>query len=198
MTTALEKHLFTHLRDLLGAARDEFERRHGEDSWPGPDPAKICLEMLAGATLLTDSCNAARCARRLFAEMIGAAVKASYGDRWSALTLADQQAASLTYSMDCHQHLRNIFLSAGSAAASAHLKEALGESLKQFSSFERMSTDANALIRGCYKELHPEGEYAKGHGGEFAFWRKHTFGATPYVRLERAKGGRQVMSRNEL
>ena len=193
MTAALEKHLFTHLRELLGRARDEYARRYPGESWPGPDPDRIGLHMLGGATLLTDSCNAARAARAQLAKMIADAVEKTYDPAaWALLSAAEKHKRTHVYSMDCHQHLRNIFLNAGSAAGAAHLKESLRESLAQFSSFERMSTDASAIVRAVYKELHPEGDYAKGHGKEAETWRKDVFGSTPWLRLERAGGGRQA------
>ena len=54
------------------------------------------------------------------------------------------------YSGDCMQHLRNIFLDAMSAAASAHLKVALEDSLGEFAFHERMAPDGSALIRAMY------------------------------------------------
>jgi hypothetical protein len=189
VSNALEKHLFKHLRELLGRARTEYERVAGEGSWPGPDPARIGMHMLSGATLLTDSCNAARAARTAVGEMLCEAIRAQPG--WELLTAAQQREKARYYSMDCFQHLRNIFLNHGSAQGASHLKEALGDSLKQFSSFERMSTDASQLLRAIYKELHHGGDYAKGKGKEFEQWRKDHCGSTPWLRLERAQGGRQ-------
>ncbi len=42
----------------------------------------------------------------------------------------------------------------------------LGDSLDNFSSFDRMSVDPMDSIRAACKELHPDGEYAKGKGRE--------------------------------
>lgn len=194
VSVALEKNLFGHLRRLLTYVRDEYERLHGEGSWPGPDPANIGMHRLAGATLLTDSCNAARAARNCIQTLVATAVEEKMGSSaWALLTKEQQLAKTHTDSLDCFQHLRNIFLNHGATEGAAFLKDALADSLKEFSSYERMSTDGVALIRAAYKELHPGGDYAKGHGKEAAYWRKTTFGSTPWLRLERAGGGRQVV-----
>eukprot|EP00965_Chrysotila_dentata_P179518 5928245-Pleurochrysis_carterae.AAC.1 len=79
-----------------------------------------------------------------------------------------------------------------SAAGAAHLKDDLEESLADFYSFERMSTEINSLIRAVYKEMHHEGDYAKGKGRrEFIPWLKANHGGELYIPLERADGGRQ-------
>eukprot|EP00965_Chrysotila_dentata_P186524 6158650-Pleurochrysis_carterae.AAC.1 len=68
----------------------------------------------------------------------------------------EQAAATRVYTGDCAQHLRNIILAAMSAAGAAFLKADLEECLESFYSFERMSTEINALIRAVYKEMHQE------------------------------------------
>ena len=62
-----------------------------------------------------------------------------------------QEAAVRVHTHDCWQHIRNIFLAAMSTAQSAHVKEALQQELEAFSSWERMVTDFNNLLRACYK-----------------------------------------------
>lgn len=82
---------------------------------------------------------------------IAAAVAADYGpEAWARLSEAEQSTAACAHAGDCMQHLRNIMLDSMSAAATAHLKETLEDSLADFSSFERMSTDAMQLIRAMY------------------------------------------------
>ena len=193
VSVALERHVFEHLRKLLTLAKEEWKRRHPDDAWPGPDPAQIAVHRLAGATLLTDSCNSARAARRSVEQMVAEAVEQHVGAAaWARLSLEEQKSKVHVYSFDCFNHLRNICLSATTAAASKHLQESLGESLKAFSSFERMSTDIRQLVRGTYKECHPGGDYAKGKGKEGQVWRFECHPSTPWLRLERADGGRQV------
>ena len=45
-----------------------------------------------------------------------------------------------------------------------------------------------------YKELHHEGDYAKGKGKEFEAWRREQHPAAYYLPLERAPGSRQDLS----
>ena len=52
-----------------------------------------------------------------------------------------------------HQHLRNIVLNAAALGATGFLKDELGDSLDDFSAFERMSVDGMDLIRAIFKEL---------------------------------------------
>eukprot|EP00965_Chrysotila_dentata_P167771 5540216-Pleurochrysis_carterae.AAC.1 len=58
--------------------------------------------------------------------------------------------------------------------------------------FERMSTEINSLIRAIYKEMHGEGDYAKGRGRrEFMPWLVENHGKCHFLPVERADGGRQ-------
>ena len=59
-----------------------------------------------------------------------------------------------------------------SKAQSAHTKEQLAEKLAFFGAHERMTTDFDNLLRADYKEFHPGGRYAKGHGKEYGVWLK--------------------------
>ena len=75
---------------------------------------------------MSDTCNGARAAKRLVLQRIAAAVAADVGpEEWKKLSEEQQHKVARAYSGDCMQHLRNIFLDAMSAAASAHLKVAL-------------------------------------------------------------------------
>eukprot|EP00965_Chrysotila_dentata_P061511 2036729-Pleurochrysis_carterae.AAC.1 len=51
-----------------------------------------------------------------------------------------------------------------SSAGAAHLKANLEDNLADFFAFERMTTEISPIIRAVYKELHQEGDYAKGKG----------------------------------
>ena len=105
--------------------------------------------------LMSDTCNAARCAKRLLGTMaIDAAVERIGKDRWEAMGEVERGEKCANYQGDCYQHLRNILIGALSDGATNHLKDELADSLEDFSSFDRMSTDAMDLIRAIYKELH--------------------------------------------
>ena len=115
-------------------------QQNGAGSWPGPNPKDIGLHRLGGALIMSDTCNGARAAKRLMLQRISAAVAEDIGpDAWKELSEEQQHKVARAYSGDCMQHLRNIFLDAMSAAASAHLKVALEDSLSEFAYHERMT-----------------------------------------------------------
>jgi len=142
---------------------------------------------------MSDTCNAARATKRRLATIVEAAAKDSIGtERWEGMSATEQTAAAHVYTGDCAQHVRNIILAAMSAAGASHLKADLEESLSTFLSFERMSTEVISLIRAVYKEMHHQGDYAKGKGRrEFIPWLVEHHGTALYFPIERADGGRQ-------
>ena len=102
---------------------------------------------------MSDTCNAARAAKRLLATAAEAAGRLAIGDEaWAAMSEAERERACNCFIGDCHQHLRNIIINAMAIAATAHLKDILEESLAEFMSFDRMSVDGMDLIRAVYKE----------------------------------------------
>jgi hypothetical protein len=150
---------------------------------------------LGGALIMSDTCNAARAAKRLIMENIASAIEADVGpDAWAALSNDERNAKTRTYVGDCMQHLRNILLDAMTGAATSHLASELEESLKAFSSFERMSTDIMQLIRALYKQLHHKGEYAKGKQRDFQHWLLTMHPTAFFLPFERANGGRQDLA----
>lgn len=74
----------------------------------------------------------------------------------------------------------------------AHVKEELAAELQQFSSWERMSTEFEQLLRAVYKEFHRGGRYYKGKGADFASWILENYPECFIMHIERADGGRQV------
>jgi hypothetical protein len=156
---AVDQKLMRHGRRLLQQWKDEHEALHGLGSWErdgGASPEGIGMHRLSEHTLLmSDTCNAARCAKRLLGTMaIDAAVERIGKDRWEAMGEVERGEKCANYQGDCYQHLRNILIGALSDGATNHLKDELADSLEDFSSFDRMSTDAMDLIRAIYKELH--------------------------------------------
>ena len=138
----------------------------------------------------SDTCTPARCTKRLLIEEVVRQVQAKHGD-WNSLSDEDKEAAVRMHTHDCWQHIRNIFLSAMSAAMSAHVKEALQVQLDAFSNYERMTTDFDAVLRADYKEFHHGGRYYKGKGKEFSEWLRDRYPNAFVMHLERAEGGRQ-------
>jgi len=145
---APETRVFGRGRLALQGWADMHEKMWGAGSWSGPLAKALGLHRLGGGALvMSDTCNGARAAKRLVIQRIAAAVAADFGpEEWAKLSEAVQLTAACARAGDCMQHLRNIMLDAMSAAATAHLKEVLEDSPADFSSFERMSTDAMQLI----------------------------------------------------
>jgi len=189
---AIETRFWAHGRKLLLRWRAVHEEKNGAGSWPGPSPSDHGAHKLAGTLLINDTCPTARCTARLLEELVAAAVEAHMGpEAWTQLGEAERKAKMAVYLGDCWQHMRNIFLDHMARQAEAHLQEELAESLQNFSSYERMTTNGMQLIRAVYKHLHPGGDYAKGNGVEFDSWRLEDCKSVMFMRLERAAGGRQ-------
>lgn len=72
------------------------------------------------------------------------------------------------------------------------MKEELKDELETFSSWERMTTDYDQLLRATYKEFHQGCRYYKGKGKEYEHWLREKHPQDFVLHLERADGGRQV------
>jgi hypothetical protein len=196
----VEERIFTHSRRVLGLWRDEFEKANGGGgSWAaagGPSPEQIGLHRLCEDTvLMTDTCNAARCTRRLLGDAIMSAMQEKVGAAaWEAMSVEERNAKYCFYKADCWQHLRNIMIKAMAQASSSFLKDALSESLEQFIAIERIEVDAEAVIRAAFKQFHHGGEYAKGRGREFEAWRALMHRSGFWLPFERSMGSRQDLA----
>ena len=93
-------------------------------------------------------------------------------EAWDKMSEPERERQCKCHLGDCHDHLRNIIIKAMATAATDYLKVKLGDSLDEFTSFDRMSVDAMDVIRATCKEIHPNGEYAKGKGREATATRK--------------------------
>ena len=67
----IEGKCFERLRDLLHRWKKYFTKLFPDEQWTGPDPAKCSLHRLAGGGgLISDTCNAARLAKQLLADLV--------------------------------------------------------------------------------------------------------------------------------
>jgi hypothetical protein len=143
---------------------------------------------------MTDTCNGARCTKRMLAEAILKTIEEKIGkEAWEAMTEDERNAKYRTYRGDCWQHLRNILIDAMGVAGDACVKDIpeVEDSLGQFSSFERIDVDGSSVIRSAFKQFHHGGEYCKGRGREFEVWRKQNHKSSRFIPFERAMGSRQ-------
>lgn len=115
---SIEAKCFSRLRDSLRRWKETFQKMYPQEEWTGPDPRLCSLHRLGGGgALVTDTCNAARKARELLADLIAQQVRADIGsEAWDHMSEDDRDKAVRTHQVDCWQHLRNIFLAEMSAA----------------------------------------------------------------------------------
>ena len=190
---AVESKCFARLRDVLRRWKAKFDALYPGEAWTGPAAEQLSLARLAGGgAIISDTCNTARCTRRVLNEMIATQKKNEIGlERWNAMGEAEQAAAVRVHELDCWQHLRNIFLSAQSTAMSKHVAEELQPQLATFFAWERMSTEFSALLRGAEKQFHHNNAYHHGEGRNYSYWLEHEHPTAFVVHFERADGGRQ-------
>ena len=87
----IEHRIFSYARRLLSIWQQGYEKAHGAGSWAavgGPSPDNIGLHRLAEDTvLMSDTCNGARCTKRLLAKAVIAAVEDKVGAAaWNAMS----------------------------------------------------------------------------------------------------------------
>lgn len=116
ITAQIEELCFARLRDLLVMWKKHHERMFPGAQWTGPDPQLCSLHRLAGGgALMSDTCNTARKTRRLMIELIEKQAEVAYrrqfGDEaWDTLPSDKRREELQVYQLDCHHHLRNIWL----------------------------------------------------------------------------------------
>jgi len=153
LVQSIEDKCFARLRDHMRRWKAHFDVMHPAVAWTGPDAARCSLHRLGGGgAIMSDTCNAARCAKRLLGEEIARQVEQELGHAtWASMSAMEQEAATRTHAQDCWQHIRNIVLAEMSRAMAAHVKVELQPELDTFSAWERMSTEFSQLLRAAYK-----------------------------------------------
>lgn len=191
---SIERRCCSRLRDMLRRWEAQFHQMYPKEIWTGPDANECSLRRLGGGgAIMSDTCNAARCAKRLLAELVAHQVEEGLGpERWDAMSEEERNDATRTHQIDCWGHMRNIFLEHMSAELAAHVKAELQPELETFASWERMTTEYSQLVRACYKEFHHGCRYYKGKGRPYSAWLRETHPTAFVMHLERADGSRQV------
>ena len=192
----IEQRIFAYSRKLLTRWMWDYEEEHGAGSWAragGPDPENIGLHRLAEDTvLMTDTCNGARCTKRLLAETIMQTIKEQIGAAaWDAMSEEERNRKYKVFRGDCWQHLRNIMIDAMAAKGDEVVKAKLRDDLAEFSAYERVEPEGGCVIRSAFKQFSPGGEYAKGRGREFRAYRMKHHASALFVDFERSLGSRQ-------
>ena len=192
----IEERIFAHSRRLLTQWMTTYEKREGAGSWARaghPSPENVGLHRLCEDTvLMTDTCNGARCTKRMLGEAIMRTIKEKVGlEKWEAMTPEERNSKYRVIRADCWQHLRNIMIDAMAAKGDELLKDEIADSLSLFSSFERIEVEGGSVIHAVFKHLHHIGEYAKGRGREFGVNAKQNASEALFVAFQRALGNRQ-------
>ncbi|KAL3924242.1 MAG: hypothetical protein SGPRY_003976 [Prymnesium sp.] len=165
VTSEIEDKCFLRLRELLRLWGEYHQRMFPEARWTGPDPNNYSLHRLAGGgALMSDTCNGARKTKRLLTALIQKQAEAALRDA----SYGDQPEIRIVVRQ-------------------------LEDELKQFSSWERMTTDYEQLFRAVHREFHQGGRHYKGKGADFASWMLDTYPDAFYMHIKRADGGRQLV-----
>ena len=157
IAAAIEKKCFARLRDILTRWEAMFHKLFPDETWTGPKPEQLSMARLAGGgALQSDTCNGARKAKRVLAEMIAQQAREVLGEEeWAKLTEEEQSQVTRVHELDCWQHLRNIFLKEMSSSQAKHVAEELKPHLDAFSSWDRRCYFCPLLFIIGYSEKRP-------------------------------------------
>ena len=151
LAQAVEEKCFARLRKFLEGWRATCTELYPDHVWTGPKAEDCSLHRLGGGgSVISDTCSGAQKTSRLLVGEVAKQVEVKHPD-WLQLSAAEQERLVSSHTQHCFNHIRNIMLKPMSAAQSAHVREGLQEQLERFSSWERMETDFEKLLRAVYK-----------------------------------------------
>ncbi len=137
------------------------------DSIPSPDGIDI-KKLGQHGLVMTDSCNAAQKARRLLQHEIG----------------------GIVHEMDCHHHLRNVWIKGMEKSVSVFLRVIMSDSLEQIPAELRVTCIFSAIARAWDKFFSLCANYPKGQGEHFAAWLRVNKPGTALYHVVGAQGSR--------
>lgn len=106
----IEGKCFARLRELLRKWEAQHKLMFPDVQWTGPDPSRCSLHRLAGGgALISDTCNAARKAKKLLGDLIQRQaeehLRQQMGDEvWGALSEQEKEHYLRVHVLDCQQH----------------------------------------------------------------------------------------------
>jgi hypothetical protein len=127
---------------------------------PSPDDIDITKLGEHAGLIMTDSCNAAQKARRLLQHKIGGKI----------------------YELDCHHHLRNVWIKGMEQSVSSFLRVIVTDSLEKIPPELRVTCVYSAIARAWDKFFSLCANYPKGQGEHFAAWLRVNKPGTPLYR----------------
>ena len=96
--------------------------------------------------------------------------------------------------VDCHHHLRNIWIGAIVKKLSKYLNNILSLDLANINFRYRVTTKMDAVLRAVDKEFSLPANYPKGHGDQFKYWLQKYHPGVLLVAVERTSGSRQDLA----
>ena len=145
------------------------------------------IAKLNEAVVSSDACNAARLTSDLIAEAIEKAVK-------EQAAIAGVNVGALTVRVDCHHHLRNVWIKALNTHLSKYLNALMLDDLKVIDFRYRVSTKFDVVLRAIDKEFSLPANYPKGHGVMFKTWMDFNHPGALLLPVEHASGSRQDLT----
>ena len=98
------------------------------------------------------------------------------------------------YSVDCHHHLRNVWIKGMDLKMTKFLTNILAEDLSEIHFRYRVSTSIVPVMISVDKEFSLPANYPKGHGHEFKFWLNKYHPGVLLVAVERVTGQRHDLA----
>ena len=104
------------------------------------------------------------------------------------------EASLLTYSVDCHHHLRNVWIKGMDLKMTKFLTNILADDLSDIHFWYRVSTNIVAVMISTDKEFSLPANYPKGHGHKFKYWLDKYHPDVLLVAVERITGQRHDLT----
>ena len=135
-----------------------------------PTPDSVTINKLDGGVATTDSCHSERKTNRLLATEVD----------------------GIVYSINCHNHLRNVWVKNVLLSLNDFMRAHLFDSLEEIADELRVSPNFMTFARAIDKEFSLCANYPKGHGAIFQQWMADNHKGELLLHVERAiSGGRQ-------
>ena len=104
------------------------------------------------------------------------------------------EASILTYSVDCHHHLCNVWIKGMDLKMTKFLTNILAADLSEIHFRYCVSTNIVHVMISVVKEFSLPANYPKGHGHEFKFWLDKYHPGVLLVAVERVTGQRHNLA----
>ena len=152
-----------------------------------PSSEEMNITKLNEAVVSSDACNAARLTSDLIAEAIEEAVR-------EQADIEGVDVSALTIRVDCHHHLRNVWIKALNKHLSKYLNALMAGDLNVIDYRYCVSTKFDVVLWAIDKEFSLPANYPKGHGVLFKIWMDFNHPGALLLPVEHASGSRQDLT----